>query len=81
MPSPGAQVSTDPLLRVRLEEAVGLERRKRRRQPEEISEKFEGQGATTAVDMLLKQQHHSTPVVLVTILVSELLSGLITLFD
>jgi len=80
MPSPGAQVSTDPLLSVWLQEAVGFERRERWRQPEEIPEKVEGQVATSVVGIRQKKQQPNMPLVLVILLVSELLSVLITLF-
>ena len=81
VPSPGPQVSTDPLLRVRLEELVELGRTRRWWYPEEISEKVESPGATRAVGILLKQHNYSMLLVHVVLLVSELLSVLNTLFD
>ena len=80
MPIPGAYISTDPPLRVRLDEAVDLRRRRPWCHPEEILEKVESLGATRTVGILLKQHHHSMPVVVV-LLGSELSSVFFTLIE
>jgi hypothetical protein len=58
---------------------VELARKGRSCHPEEIPEKVESPEASSAVDILQKQQHHSMLLVRVILLVIELLSVLITL--